>query len=69
MMGNTYGLLSVAALKISDTPPTWEATLWQRGKSTPMRFYASTRDEALKQAGRHMRAMGDVVADAEAVAA
>ena len=67
-MGNTYGLLSVAALKISDTPPTWEATLWQRG-GKPMRFYGGTRDEALKQAGRHMQALGDVVADAEAVTA
>ena len=59
-MGDTYGLLSVSALKISDDPATWEAMLWQRG-GKPMRFYASSRDEALRQVGRHMLALGDVV--------
>ena len=61
MMGDTYGLLSVSALKISDDPATWEAMLWRRGSTQPMRFYASSRDEASKQVGRHMLALGDVV--------
>lgn len=61
MMGDTYGLLSVSALKISDDPATWEAMLWQRGGKQPMRFYASSRDEALRSAMRHMLALGDVV--------
>lgn len=61
MMGNTYGLLSVSVLKIQDDPATWEAMLWQRG-GQPMRFYGGSRDEALKQVGRHLVALGDVVA-------
>ena len=60
-MGNTYGLPSVSVLKIQDEPATWEAMLWHRG-GKPMRFYASTRDDALKQVGRHLVALGDVVA-------
>ena len=60
-MGNVYGLLSVSVLKIQNDPATWEAMLWQRG-GKPMRFYGGSRDEALRQVGRHLVALGDVVA-------
>ena len=61
MMGNTYGLLSVSVLKIQDEPATWEAMLWIRN-GQPMRFYGGSSDEALRQVGRHLVALGDVVA-------
>lgn len=63
-MGNTFGLMSVSVLKISENPPAWEAMVSVRGKQ-PMRFHAGSRDEALRQVGRHLLALGDVVFDAE----
>jgi len=65
-MGNTFGLTSVSVLKISENPPAWEAMVSVKGK-TPMRFHAGSRDEALRQVGRHLLALGDVVFDAEPV--
>ena len=67
MMGNGLPLRLVCR-KLSDTPETWQATLQMDGYK-PAQFHAGKRDDALRQAMRHMQALGDVVADAEAVAA
>ena len=66
-MGKIRELVSVSVLKIEDDPPTWEAIVYQYG-DTPMQFYASSRDEALRQVGCHLLAVADAKREAAEVA-
>lgn len=60
-MGNGLPLRLVCR-KLSDTPETWQATLQMDGYK-PATFYAGNRDDALRQAMRHMLAVADLVTD------
>ena len=54
--------LRLVCRKISDTPETWQATLQMDGYK-PAQFHAGKRDDALRQAMRHMLAVADLVTD------
>lgn len=61
MMGNGLPLRLVCR-KLSDSPETWQATLQMDG-CKPAQFHAGKRDDALRQAMRHMLAVADITAD------
>ncbi len=63
-MGNGLPLRLVCR-KLSDSPETWQATLQMDG-CKPAQFHAGKRDDALRQAMRHMLAVADITADEQA---